>query len=843
MAEHLRHELARAGFPVRPTRVGTLAQFLDCWDLPKPASRALLHSLISEALERLRPSRFGAVLEFRGFHEAVANLFEEVPPEAFAAGKCGEDLATVFRAVEEGLARRGLALRYARLREAAARVRNGETVPAEQIVFDGFFTLSAPELELVEALAGRTSVVVTLPESPSADAARRHLAAAGFTVRRFTDTWRKPIRRTFSAATPEREAEEIARQILEHAATGRRFRDMGIVLRARDPYGPLLETTLARFGIPARFYFTSPLIAHPAIAFLSGMVNAALKGWDHAALGILLRMPVSGVGATQEGDRLDFALRERLPGAGLPLAEGPAILASLTGIETWRRERLDPVGWAERLKKLRTLLPDGGAAPQVRSQPPGPLLRDEVDACRSTAAALETFEEILDQAAGSFLSAEAIPLPEFWKHVETALALEPLRIADRRRDVVHVMDVFEARQWELPIVFVCGLLEREFPQYHRQDPILGDAVRRSLGLVTAAQQQAEERFLFELAVTRATADTVLSYSRFNEKGDETLPSFFLDAADSPPCQIRVRPAPTRTIKPSSLQPIQDAGLLRQLAKTHRKLSPTGIESFLQCPFQFFAGKTLRLKERPPAPRDRLDILLKANILHRALAEWIAAPIFGSAVFERVFEDECAQKHIPATYRTEAVRLVLLRHFEGFLNDSKMLLGWRTKTEETFRYSLTPAITIRGRIDRLEIGPQNQALVIDYKYSPGAKIQERVDESEAGNLVQGGLYLLAAERAGLDPVGMLYCGLKKDVSWGGWHVSLPGLERVGESRTPEALRELMNDASRRAVDAHAAITSGLVSAQPADTAKCRWCDYRDACRIETIARETAVGAGS
>ena len=76
--------------------------------------------------------------------------------------------------------------------------------------------------------------------------------------------------------------------------------------------------------------------------------------------------------------------------------------------------------------------------------------------------------------------------------------------------------------------------------------------------------------------------------------------------------------------------------------------------------------------------------------------------------------------------------------------------------------MTPAVTIRGRIDRLEIGPRNQALVIDYKYSPGNKIRDRVDESEAGNLVQGGLYLLAAERAlGLDPVGMLYCGLKKE----------------------------------------------------------------------------------
>ena len=147
------------------------------------------------------------------------------------------------------------------------------------------------------------------------------------------------------------------------------------------------------------------------------------------------------------------------------------------------------------------------------------------------------------------------------------------------------------------------------------------------------------------------------------------------------------------------------------------------------------------------------------------------------------------------------------------------------------------MTIRGRIDRLEIGPRNQALVIDYKYSPGNKIRERVDESEAGNLVQGGLYLLAAERAlGLDPVGMLYCGLKKEVSWGGWHVSVPGLERVGESRTPEALRELMDDASRRAVAAHEAITSGRVSAQPADTAKCRWCDYRDACRDRDNCRE-------
>jgi ATP-dependent helicase/DNAse subunit B len=823
MAEHLRHELARSGFRVRPSRVGTLAQLLDSWDVPKAASQPLLHSLISVALERLRPERFAAVSEFRGFHSAVSNLFEEAPPEALG------DLQDVFRAVEADLAARGLALRNARLRAAAGVVRSGAAILPTQIVFDGFFTLSAAELDLVEALASQTSVIVTLPQTV------RRLESAGFSVRRFPEPRRSPRRVMFSAATPEREAEELARRILEHISRGRRFRDIAIVLRSRDPYGPLIETTLARFGIAVRGYFTDPLASHPVVAYLAGLVNACLHGWDHATLAALLRMPVSGVGVTPDGDRFDFALREKLPGNGLELPHALALPVGLASIDKWWRESVAPVEWAERLKGLRRLLP----MPVIGEQAD----LEQIHVWRSTGAALDAFDAALDSTAESFLGPETMPLVRFWEQVETTLALEPLRIEDRRRDVVHVMDVFEARQWELPVVFLCGLLEREFPQYQREDPLLDDATRRRFGLATSAQRQADERFLFELAVTRAREETVLSYSRFNEKGEETLPSFFLDGAKAVPCEIRTRPAPARLTAPSALRPIQDSKLLRQLARTHRRLSPTGIESFLQCPFQFFAGKTLRLKERPPAPRDRLNMRVKGSILHRALAEWIGAPLLGSEVFNRVFEEECARMRIPATYRSEAVRLVLLRHFEGFLDDSQMALGWHTETEKDFHFPLSPALTIRGRIDRLEIGPRDQALVIDYKYSPGSKIRSRVEESEAGNLVQGGLYLLAAERAlGLQPAGMLYCGLKKEVSWGGWHVSIPGLGGIGEARTPKALRELMDDAARIAVSAHQEILTGQVSARPTDRDKCRWCDYRDACRVESIEVGQAIGFG-
>src|SRR5712691_1319849 len=381
-------------------------------------------------------------------------------------------------------------------------------------------------------------------------------------------------------------------------------------------------------------------------------MGAILRGWDHTALLRLLRMPASGVGATPAGDQFDFALRLRLPGAGLPLRgidDAPPVLISFAALDPWRRDHLSPQDWAARLKTLRTLLPaqlitDG-------------VTRDQIYIWRSTAAALEGFEAALDGAATALAGAGAIPLAQFWRQASVALALEKLRVEDRRRDVVRVLDVFEARQWELPVVFVCGLVERHFPQYHSEDPLLNDAARRRAGLRTSADRQAEERFLFDLATTRATAQTVLSYARFNDKGEETLPSFFLSGIVGRTPPSAAGPWPARA--PAAVQGdrptgIQHEALLRQLSETHKTLAPTSIESFLQCPFQFFASKTLRLRLRPAAPRDRLDVLVQGSILHEALAEFTRRPLLGAAVFDLVFEDWRRRARIPESYRTEAV---------------------------------------------------------------------------------------------------------------------------------------------------------------------------------------------
>jgi ATP-dependent helicase/DNAse subunit B len=769
MAEHVRNELARAQVPIRPSRILTLAKFIEPFTPLADAPESLLHLLIA---------RFGPVSEFRGFHRALANLIVQLPG-------LPPDLARVAEEIENQLALRGYALREKRLQTAAP-------IATAPIILDGFFTFSPSELDLIENLAKQSQVTVTLPDWPGSNSARLRLLRHGFTEQRLNAELRQPLRTVFAAPSLEQEVEQIALRILDYSAEGRQFREMGVLLRARDPYASALESTLARFGIPARFHFADALSAHPALQYLTGIIRALLTGWDQADLLTILRMPISGIGATPAGDRLDFEMREGRAGPRPAIFDPP---------QSWTRDRLTPAAWPTRLKTLRNLLP----TPEVTDQ----IDREQLQAWRSTAAALDAFDEALDITALALNHVNKLTLAEFWPNAEAAFSIEELRVPDHRRNVVNVLDVYEARQWELPIAFVCGLNERQFPQHHRENPLLPNPAR-------LRDRQLEERFLFDLAVTRATEETVVSYARYNDKGDAQLRSFFLDQEGRASSPTRILPAAT-LLKPVGQVPDLPNPDLRLL---HAKLAPTSIESFLQCPFQFFAQKTLKLRQRPEKPRDRLNTLLQGAILHEALAE-------GS--LDAVFEQECQKNNIPRTYRREAVRLELLRHFEAFQLDQQWPLAWPSQTEQEFLFALTPELSIRGRIDRLDLGPANQAIVIDYKYSAAAKIRERID----GDPIQGGLYLSAAQRYfNLQPAGMFYCGLRQSVTWEGWHIPIPGLA-LGESRLN--LRELIEAAENKAIDVFESITSGNVAVRPADRAKCRYCDFRDICRVESQPR--------
>ncbi|PWU03949.1 MAG: hypothetical protein C5B51_17815, partial [Terriglobia bacterium] len=449
--------------------------------------------------------------------------------------------------------------------------------------------------------------------------------------------------------------------------------------------------------------------------------------------------------------------------------------------------------------------------------------------------------EIVEEAAGALDAGRLLPLDAFWRTVKSVLRLKPIRFEDRRRNVVHVLSAHEARQWALPVVFVCGMVEKQFPQIHRPDPFFPDSARRQLNtsgvrIRTAAEFEREERALFDSALAGATMLATLSYPEFDARGERNLPSLFLDDLFAEPQQSRaVRPAPRRLFSAPAPPAIVASDLLPLLLEKTRRVTPSGFDSYLQCPFQFFARHTLRLRPPPPRPEERLDqnYQLQGEIIHSVLAEWWNQPQEIGPLFHRVFQECCEESQIQPGYHTERLYNAMLENLERFAADKRWpRAGYHSQTEMQFEFPLSDSVCVAGRIDRLDTAADGRAYIIDYKYSVAKNVRER----KHGNQLQAPLYVMAAEKAfGVRPLGMFFLGLKGSVEYAGWSETA----LLDGDPLP---REWQLDVGERALRIVGEIQNGRIEPLPANPDHCRFCDARDICRMEVSAALTeAEGA--
>ena len=837
LAQHLQNQLAREGFVFQPGLIQTLSHFIDPFAGVPQVSEPLLYLIVEQAARRVNHPDFARVVRLPGFCAALARTIEELSSTGCdaerlkdvmtrkSAAPLAEPFLAVYREVDRELLRRGLATRSQRLLQAAERIAREGLPSVHTIWLDGFYALPDPELAVIAVMCRHADVTVTVPDARITAPTGERLLSMGFAEEVCRWERAQPRIELCEAPSIEREADEIARRILQQAAAGRPFREMGVIVRSPELYEAVLRATFDRFGIPARFYFDAELSQHALVRYLAGVVDALLGGWDHAETLAALRMAPS-----LACDEFDFAVRSELPGRGLAglqrIAEGTPkvveLLASLQKLQPWPALSLAPAEWATRLKGLRALFRPGR---------PEPADYQTAEMWRGQATAVELFDEAMDEAAHA-LAERPVSLHEFWRAAKSVLRLTPLRVDDRRRDVVHVLGAHEARQWQLPVVFVCGLVEKQFPQFHAQEPFFPEAARAQLKqagvrLRSAADFEAEERFLFDWAVTRATESLTLSYPRFDARGQQNLPSLYLDGLAATPVPPQaVRPQPGRQggeVRPSVS--IAAADLLEGLAQRHRVFRPTALESFLQCPFQFFGRHTLKLEKAPVRPEERLNFMVEGNIVHGVLAEMACEARPLDDVFDRVFRRVCDEERIPAGYRTAACRERLLADLRSFVADTQWPPDFRTRAEQKFEFALTSGVEIKGRIDRLDVAPDGRAFVIDYKYSGVQNTKKRLDEE---NHLQPQLYVLAAERVfGLPVAGVFYCGLRGEVKWAGWseHPAVPG-----RPFPPQWIEQAIETTVRIA----AGIRAGQVAPYPAVPEQCARCDYRDVCRIEAAA---------
>lgn len=855
LAEHFRNRLAREGFVFSPERIETLFAFLQrlCPDITV-AGHAVERLILDEALEENPPAAFRDVAVFPGFRQALANLISE-----FQLAGCGaaelegfyrranlrseadKAFLAIFGQVESRLSDRRLETRAGLLRFASKRVQENGLRGLREIYLDGFESFSNLELDLIESLSRACAVTVTLPVTATAASSRKRLLSFGCQEERLERVRPSPERRLFVASTETQEAEEIARRILELHAAGRPFRHIGVVVRSEMPFAPVLRTAFARFGIPAHFYFGSRLDAHPVVKFLCGVVNALLAEWDHRTLLEAWRQIAGG---DPRFDRFEYALREGLENKGLEaLREAPLpdrirkFIAQAEPMTEWRESRESPEIWAERLASLTALFDPRGLD--------GRFTAEALERWRSQAWALRAFRDALKETVAGLNDSGAMPLEEFWEYALEVLRLTELRVPDRRRDVVHVMDAVEARQWELPVVFVCHLLEKEFPKPQAEHPLLGDAARRRLNefglrLRTSDETRRAERDLFESALCRATEQLTLSYPRFDRKGDENLRSFFLDEYDGAvsgviPC----RPAPSRERAPAPRPVIQSPEAIQAIASRHKSFSPTGLETFLVCPYRFFLERTLWLQEPPPEPPDRLSPVLAGQVAHAAIRQWHVSDGEIEVIGDQLLDEELVNQRVPPSYRVAQERVRLRWALTLYAADPRVMPGWKPEFEREFELMLDGGVRITGRVDRCDFGPSGEVLVIDFKYSGDSRMQAILEDYEEGRGLQVDLYLLGMSHDHT-PAGMAYwCLRAREDPIYGWYAGLD--DWPGEHMTKAVLRETLENARKRAYEAAARILSGEISPKPEEDS-CAACSCFDICRERVTAVRRAAAGG-
>ena len=466
----------------------------------------------------------------------------------------------------------------------------------------------------------------------------------------------------------------------------------------------------------------------------------------------------------------------------------------------------------------------------------------------------------------------------------------PVRVGRRAAvDRVTVADPLAIRARRVRALFLCGLQEGVFPGAAPPEPFLDDAERRALnaaaglGLELREDALAAERSLFYAAVSRPTDLLALGWHDADDEGKPAVRSLFLedvldlldpgfeeratrrrelgaagwaDPALAPTAREAARAAASaaETATDEHIAPLCDPAVLAEL-RAREEWSASAIEQWVACPVKWFVERQLGATELVPDPEPMVRGALAHKVLEEALAghagDATPRPLRpADAPRLRTLAHEALARHA-ADYPISAnpVRLrAALRRLEA---DLVRYLEWAAHAgsehapahvelafggrEERPGVQLD-GLKLRGRIDRVDIGPDGTALLYDYKGSTAAPQARWLADGK----LQLALYLLAVPHLlGLEAVGGLYQPL------GGAEDPKPrGLVRAGADPDQALTRtDRVDDAAFAAVldgalaAAAAAVTeirAGHLEPRPAT---CGWknggCSHPSICRAEGL----------
>ncbi len=363
--------------------------------------------------------------------------------------------------------------------------------------------------------------------------------------------------------------------------------------------------------------------------------------------------------------------------------------------------------------------------------------------------ALHTWQQELAVDSTRFSRAE-------WRHW-LAQQLDENTFSDKSIDSPVLLTSLTSTRWRsFDAVLLLGSDAAHLPSTGNGSLWFNDAVRAALGLPTRENHLAQQRD--DLLALLAMNDTVLATWQDHKSGEKNLlsPHFEMlralhqlaygdDLADKELAGMlagaQVRAAefsmPGQSAMPAPAVP-------RSLIPS--RISASGYNSLVACPYQYFARHMLRLNELDEVREgvEKRDYGEWAHdILHRFHQQFPVLGDHARAALEQALQRISSEVFAPAVERDYLARAWLLRWQQAIpayldAQQKSEAGGWRYQNGEVpFEMPLTDELTMHGRIDRVDGQPDGSARVLDYKMMDATRLRNKL--KEAGEDVQLACY--------------------------------------------------------------------------------------------------------
>jgi ATP-dependent helicase/DNAse subunit B len=531
---------------------GSIGTFDDLFDRlateRRPVATDAQRALIARrALQSAHLNGYARSARTSGFADTLLQTLGEIESGLLEPGDLAGDLGGLYAAYRAALDRLGLWDRDLLRRRAAERLQSDlDAWHGEPVFAYGFEDLTGAEWSLLEALAGRADVVVSLPYEPARVAfgslrrtaddlstlaaghidelpprssqyqhpALAHLERALFEESPPPAPDLDAAVRFYEGAGARGTLELVADELLALVRAGTPPEQIALVAPSLEAWRAPLETVLGGLGIP---YAVESRVRLGSTAFGHALLQLLRYAWADGGrreLFAFLRSPYSGL-ARSSVDYVEGRLRGRAIHTPARVEEEAERLreAPITALAELRAARTPAAG-------VRTLIRFMlRAAYGLDAPPAGETSRLDLRAYDAVARLLDELEGLA--SLGEPLDAGDVLAALERAEVRQASAHETGRIA--------IVDLLRARTRRFEIVFVLGLEEGSLPRRGLSSPFLDDDARRALGArLERPDAVSRDRYLFYSACTRATRRLYLVREAATDDGAPREASPFWD---------------------------------------------------------------------------------------------------------------------------------------------------------------------------------------------------------------------------------------------------------------------------------------------------------------------------